>query len=333
MKGPALSKTAAFCMLLLIASLRVVDAARDRLKVPSGYGFDFFLDRFDNGRSNPYRVTFYNSGFKSVYKFNQDGFVKNIEADQETYRITYTENGILETVTGSSTRRNLDERGLEENADMPTSILKSAASADDESLTTTPTHYGDHVEVDSSRAQQKLPCGLHEGSAGMATYLRNTPSLATRRLYACEDCDMTWDTVCTKGVETVCNLEGYGSPFLSAGVASIDVLFNILGGICSELSGSDVCDGECAAECYPPLRITLEWTGDEGLSGGQVPSLDLYVMEPGGMTASSTNSETVRTNRSRPTNASYGRDMYTNYVSQAPPRRKASWATLKRRLS
>lgn len=125
--------------------------------------------------------------------------------------------------------------------------------------------------------------------------IENSPFAVRRRLYGCEDCEQTWETVCGKGVETVCNLEGYGEPFLSAGVASIGVFCDTLGSICSQRTASIVCDGGCkTVGCLSPLTITLEWTGGSGLSAREEPSLALYVIEPGGQTAQPWNSNPVR---------------------------------------
>lgn len=240
-------------LLLIIGRLRVVGAAKDRISVPSGDGFNFFLDRFDDGRTKPYLVTFTSSGFKSVYKFTEGGFVTNIKAGDETYTIGYDDNDEIETVERTSAQRKL--------------VVDQEYEEDGEDIQT----------------YQQPPS--REGGEDIQTYQQTLFSAQTRRLFACEDCELAWQTVCNAGVESVCNLEDFGEPVLSAGETSIGVLCNTFGGICSQRTASEVCDGSCdEVDCLSPLTITLEWTGGSGLSARQEPKLDLYVIEPGGRT-------------------------------------------------
>lgn len=47
------------------------------------------MDRFDDGRSNPYRVTFRDGdGVRSIYKFSTAGAVSRIEAGSEKYKVS-----------------------------------------------------------------------------------------------------------------------------------------------------------------------------------------------------------------------------------------------------
>lgn len=58
------------------------------LQVTEG-GIEFKVDRFDDGRSNPYRVTFRDGdGVRSIYKFSTAGAVARIEAGSEKYKVS-----------------------------------------------------------------------------------------------------------------------------------------------------------------------------------------------------------------------------------------------------
>lgn len=50
-----------------------------------------------------------------------------------------------------------------------------------------------------------------------------------RNLYACGDCEETWDVMCDQAASTVCELVGYGSPFSEAALTSIETFCNIFG--------------------------------------------------------------------------------------------------------
>lgn len=71
-------------------------------------------------------------------------------------------------------------------------------------------------------------------------------SFVHRRLYACDDCEETWDVMCDEAVSTVCELEGYGSPLGQAASASIKTLCDTFGtDACSSYSGAEICQDQC----------------------------------------------------------------------------------------
>lgn len=69
-----------------------------------------------------------------------------------------------------------------------------------------------------------------------------------RRLFACEDCAEAWDAVCDKGVPSVCELVGYGSPITDAAASSIATMCEKFGSACSAAGGMEACTGQCVAD-------------------------------------------------------------------------------------
>lgn len=259
--------------LLLAGSRLVAGADKDRVKVTHD-GTTFLVDRYDDGRDAPYHVTFTDS-FKSVYKFNVEGSVTGIKADGETYEVIYKSNGKLKKVkdTTTASRRYL---AAKEGGRFEGGGRSGADSADGGAL--------------------------NEGEEEQREHERVTPVGRTshrRRLYDCEDCEQTWDILCSVGLETVCNLEDYGSPFQPTADLSINLFCGNFSAACAHFSASDVCDGECEeeeAECLLPLTITLEWSGTAGSESDDLSgALDLYVIEPSGTTVFWRNSQSVRT--------------------------------------
>lgn len=68
---------------------------------------------------------------------------------------------------------------------------------------------------------------------------------ARRSLYACNDCQQTWRTVCDEGVPSVCDLVDYGSPILTTSEESIATMCETLGAACSSSGSIEACDGQC----------------------------------------------------------------------------------------
>lgn len=66
-----------------------------------------------------------------------------------------------------------------------------------------------------------------------------------RSLYACNDCQETWETVCDEGVPTVCDLVDYGSPILATAEASIATMCESFGAACSRSGSVEACAGQC----------------------------------------------------------------------------------------
>ena len=155
---------------LLLAGSHLADADRDRFRVTHD-GISFLVDRYDDGRAKPFAVAF-TDAFRSVYKFDAEGSVTDIKTDDETYNVIYKNNGDLKKVKGTtSTRRILTQNAGEiEGGDI--------SPADDETLD----------------AEEERPSPSDKSNH-------------RRRLYDCEDCTHTWNTLCNEGVETVCALE------------------------------------------------------------------------------------------------------------------------------
>ena len=131
---------------------------------------------------------------------------------------------------------------------------------------------------------QTTPSGRHSVELAPA---------GSRRLGECGDCTYMWDTLCDQGVETVCDLEGYGNPFSSTAETSIQVFCDSFEKLCKRNTADGVCEGECGGnECLPPLTIKLEHTGG---FGEEATLVDLFVVQPGGQTAYFDNAETVST--------------------------------------
>lgn len=281
--GPILS--------LLLAGSRLAAAGRDRISATHD-GTTFLVDRHDDGRDTPYHVTFLEP-FKSVYKFDARGYVTGIMADDETYEVSYNSNGSLQNVrdTALVVRR----------------YLAAAASADEEEKEAEETFEaglggggGAGVAFDDGEileeGEQEEPSEERSALAGTASHRGRR----RRRLYDCVDCEQTWDTLCDQGLETVCDLEDYGSLFGSSAEVSIRLFCDNFSSVCARFSASDVCDGECEEEveeeCLPPLTITLEWSGDATSEESHAfnDALDLYVIEPAGTTVYWANLESVR---------------------------------------
>lgn len=224
MKAAAVSAIMPVMCGLLALAPSMTDAAKDTIKVP----YDdvvFKIDRYDDGRSLPYVITFTDFGFKSVYKFNHDVQVSKISADGDSYTVKYNRKGRVKNVSRAGGRRELAE-----------TVEDGAATMVDEGAPT-----------------------------------------SRRRLYACEDCHEGWDEICFIGVGTVCDLVGYGDPFLAPAETSLDVFCSTFSALCEDLSAEDACSGQCE-ECLAPLTISLEWS--MGSDSDVQAELDLFVIEP-----------------------------------------------------
>lgn len=78
----------------------------------------------------------------------------------------------------------------------------------------------------------------HEAVDGAVGYAR-------RRLYACTDCEETWDTVCDVGLVDVCDLvELWPSVFTKDAQTSLVIVCSAFGAAC-KTSAFDACDGQC----------------------------------------------------------------------------------------
>lgn len=66
-----------------------------------------------------------------------------------------------------------------------------------------------------------------------------------RRLFACGVCGYTWGLMCGRGLQSVCDLVDYGSPFADSAEASISTLCDDFGGACSSFTVDQACALEC----------------------------------------------------------------------------------------
>lgn len=75
-----------------------------------------------------------------------------------------------------------------------------------------------------------------------------------RRLYACEDCEATWQTLCETsalqgGVGSVCELvDFYDDPIAELGQEGIDIMCDKFIGACDFFSPADACAGQCEGD-------------------------------------------------------------------------------------
>ena len=196
-----------FC-LLAAEHLSTAEAARESMAVEAD-GIIFSVERYDDGRSKPYRVSFTEDGVESTYRFNTAGFVTNIVVGSEKYRVRYESNGDLSEVRRTPSGR----RGLLVGVEGQNEVA------------------GDGLLVGGDGQGVKLVDETH------------------RRLYACDDCVEAWDAVCDDGVPSLCDLVDYGHPIKSAAEASIATMCNVMGGVaCSSSGGAEACLGQCEGD-------------------------------------------------------------------------------------
>lgn len=86
-----------------------------------------------------------------------------------------------------------------------------------------------------------------------------TTSLGHRRLYECDDCEETWETLCDNGIYTVCfwvpYLETLGFFWSSDAKASMKTMCTKFGNACDALPPSDACNGWCTDGELVPCRF------------------------------------------------------------------------------
>ena len=192
--------------LLVANSMPTTTARSDTITVDSS-GTTFSVKRYDDGRNEPYTVTFTKDSVQSTYTFNTAGFVTDIVVGSETYEVLYESNGDLTEVNLTSYRR---KRSLQAK---PGDELPSAGRT--------------NLPVDLASGEQagdeKLVVGDGGGADG-ALKSSYHPRLLT---IACDDCIEAWDAVCDEGVPSVCELVDYGAPISSAAEASIDIMCEV----------------------------------------------------------------------------------------------------------
>lgn len=95
----------------------------------------------------------------------------------------------------------------------------------------------------SDVGSRKLLLPHHEAVEEVAGY-------GGRRLYACTDCEETWDTLCDNGLVDVCDwVELLPSVFTKDAQISLLIVCSAFGAEC-KMSASSVCDGQCTEGAF-----------------------------------------------------------------------------------
>ena len=166
-------------LLVLLGRCFVAEATRHRITVTK-YKTNHRIDWWDDGRDEPYRVTFWKFGLKSVYLFGQSGNLKSLTVRGREY--------------------------------------------------TFPSDTGSRMLLASE--QDEVAEDIHLGG---------------RRLFACTDCEETWDTLCSVGLADVCSLhESPREDFNDDAEDSVRRMCSAFGAACGA-SAFDTCDGQCTA--------------------------------------------------------------------------------------
>lgn len=186
-------------LVFLANSLVVSDATKHVFKVKQGR-VKFTVHYWDDGRQNPYRISFKKNGVRSSYRFEARGYVTIINVD-----------GVVTTFTWDAAN-DADAEQLEGTAPTIVSDL------------------GDRLLLDQ-----------FEKDAG------TDGSVVRRRLYYCDDCEDTWETMCGLGINSVCffhyDTRDWG--FTDDTVTSIARLCKKFSRACDKKDAEDVCSGTC----------------------------------------------------------------------------------------
>lgn len=73
---------------LLISGISIAEAGKDTMTVEAE-GVEFTIERYDDGRSKPYRILFEDGGDDSTYTFFANGAVNSFKVGSEKYRVFY----------------------------------------------------------------------------------------------------------------------------------------------------------------------------------------------------------------------------------------------------
>lgn len=219
------------------------EAAREGITVEAG-DTTFSVDRFDDGRSKPYRVTFTEEdGVKSIHRFSETGFVTNIVVGgSEKYKVLYDSNGDLSEVrltASSSGRRDLLAAVEGQEIDRE----GGAGGAGREGGGEATVAEGAGMLVGGGGQGGLVNTNSNNNNSNSNSQQRRRRR--RRRLYACDDCVEAWDAVCDEGVPSVCDLVGYGDPLSAEAEASIATVCDGMGEACSNSGGEEACMGQC----------------------------------------------------------------------------------------
>lgn len=191
-------------------------AAQETLTVTKG-GTTFEVDWYDDARENPYTVSFRHRRADSLYSFDALGVLRQLDIDDVTYTFSYAGDETMAVDDGSQSIvvDDIGSRMLRETRDGELEIVQM------------------HDEGELY--------GIFEAAVGFHH---------RRRLYACHDCEQTWDTVCDCGIDTVCDLvptlgsRAYRRFWTRDAKRSIRVMCRKFGKAC-RTSGERTCRGQC----------------------------------------------------------------------------------------
>eukprot|EP00904_Undaria_pinnatifida_P013068 jgi/Undpi1/8892/HiC_scaffold_25.g11354.m1 len=174
MKTSSVTQTA-----ILLALAAGTGSATRYLTTFKNFGVKFRIYWWDDGRDEPYRMAFTKRGIYSAYTFNKNGKLKSItvEGEEQTFS---TSRKLIATAEDNAARKLLTVQ--EDQDEEMTTLSEGIASR---SLTT----MQEDLEVDETELNQEN----HR-----------------RRLYACSDCENSWDTMCDRGLGDVCGVVAWG---------------------------------------------------------------------------------------------------------------------------
>ena len=144
------------------------------------FGVKFKIDWWDDGRDEPYRMSFTERGIYSAYTFNANGNLESItvEGEEQTFSISRK---LIATPEDNAARKLLAVQDDLEDEKV-TTLSEDIASR-------RPPAMQEDLEVDETELDQEN----HR-----------------RRLYACTDCENSWDTMCNVGLKDVCGVVAWG---------------------------------------------------------------------------------------------------------------------------
>lgn len=170
-------------------------------------GTTFKVSKFDDGRSTPYRVYFWDDSLRgSSYRFDMAGDLAYIRVGTEVY-YDIEQNGTAEGSTTSFASKDAGGRML---------VGEGEGEGEEDSYV----YLSQDAETDGARVDR------------------------LRRLNDCSDCAVAWSAVCDTGLPGVCGMVGLPS-LGDAGASSLEKMCSSFGSLCSSLSTDAACDGQC----------------------------------------------------------------------------------------
>lgn len=211
-------------LLLALVAIRApsMASAQETIEVTKGR-ISFEVDWYDDGRENPYTVSFTKRGADSVYTFDTSGALQELEVGNTVYTFNFGSDQALTMGDGS--------QSIVADAGSRMLLGDGNEEADDEDVV-------DDVEAD-------IIFDHH------------------RRLYACDDCEQTWDTMCGIALDDVCYLvpflreKAFRNFWTKDAKRSIKGMCRKFGRACRK-SASRVCRGQCT-DGRVPLCVAWRW--------------------------------------------------------------------------